>query len=35
MVAISYIKKQAVRRAKITSLNRSPRRVTITVLYAL
>jgi len=35
MVAISYIKAQPVSRAKISPLHRSPRRVTITVPYAL
>jgi hypothetical protein len=35
MVAISYIQAQAENRAKLTPLHRSPRRVTITVPYAL
>jgi hypothetical protein len=35
MVATSYIKAQAENRPKLTPLLRSPRRVTITVPYAL
>ena len=35
MVALSYIETQAGRPAKIAPMNRSPRRVTITVPYAL
>jgi len=35
MVAISYMQVQAVKRTKISPLHRSPRRVTITVPYAL
>lgn len=35
MVAISYMQGQAVSRTKIAPLQRSPRRVTITVPYVL
>ena len=35
MVATSYIKAQAENRPKLAPLHRSPRRVTITVPYAL
>ena len=35
MVAIPYIQPQAANRPKLTPLHRAPRRVTITVPYAL